>query len=142
MTERERERSVDKAPDWSYESSRWNDKSRSAYQRFKYVLTTLDDAVNDAPRAAEFLGRIFAIIIMENVISFSEVGRLIYEGGEEKGCLVEMGLAAEVLGSILETIKSEMGDSVLTRILSSSNLLLENFRPPGSNKSWRLDKFT
>ncbi|CAI9786057.1 unnamed protein product [Fraxinus pennsylvanica] len=109
---------------------------------FESVLTTLDDAVNDAPRAAEFLGRIFTKIIMENVISFSEVERLIYEGGAEKGYLVEIGLAAEVLGSILETIKSEMGDSVLTQILSSSNLRLENFRPPGSNKSWRLDKFT
>ncbi|CAA3024597.1 eukaryotic translation initiation factor 4G isoform X1 [Olea europaea subsp. europaea] len=110
---------------------------------FEDVLTTLEDAVNDAPRAAEFLGRIFAKVIMENVISLSEVGWLISEGGEEQGHLVEIGLAAEVLGTILETIKSEKGDSVLTQIRSSSNLRLENFRPPpGSKKSWRLDKFT
>ncbi|CAA2956159.1 eukaryotic translation initiation factor 4G [Olea europaea subsp. europaea] len=109
---------------------------------FESVLTALEDAVNDAPRAAEFLGRIFAKVIMEDVISFSEVGRLINEGGEEQGSLVEIGLAAEVLGSIFETIKSEMGDSVLTQIRSSSNMQLENFRPPGYKKSGRLDKFT
>ncbi|KAL2511552.1 Eukaryotic translation initiation factor 4G [Abeliophyllum distichum] len=97
---------------------------------FEAVLTTLEDTVNDAPRAAEFLGRIFATFILENVVSFSEVGRLIYEGGEEQGRLVEIGLAAEVLGSILEIIKSEKGDSVLTQICSSSNLRLENFKPP------------
>ncbi|CAI9781637.1 unnamed protein product [Fraxinus pennsylvanica] len=110
---------------------------------FEDVLATLEDAVNDAPKAAEFLGRIFAKVIMENVISLSEVGQLIFEGGEEQGRLVVIGLAAEVLGIILETIKSEKGDSLLTEICSSSNLRLENFRPPpGSNKSWRLDKFT
>lgn len=95
--------------------------------------------MSDAPRAAEFLGRIFAQVILEDIVSFSEIGRLIYEGGEEQGRLVKIGLAAEVLGSILETIKTEKGDSTLSDIRSSSNLKLENFRPPGSNKSWRID---
>ncbi|XP_022857917.1 eukaryotic translation initiation factor 4G-like [Olea europaea var. sylvestris] len=108
---------------------------------FEYVLTGLEDAVSDAPRAAEFLGRIFAQVILEDIVSFSEIGRLIYEGGEEQGHLVKIGLAAEVLDSILETIKTEKGDSTLSDIRSSSNLKLENFRPPGSNKSWRIDKF-
>ncbi|CAA3020755.1 eukaryotic translation initiation factor 4G isoform X1 [Olea europaea subsp. europaea] len=108
---------------------------------FEYVLTGLEDAVSDAPRAAEFLGRIFAQVILEDIVSFSEIGWLIYEGGEEQGRLVKIGLAAEVLGSILETIKTEKGDSTLSDIRSSSNLKLENFRPPGSNKSWRIDKF-
>ncbi|KAL2455287.1 Eukaryotic translation initiation factor 4G [Forsythia ovata] len=107
---------------------------------FEYVLADLEDAVNDAPRAAEFLGCIFAKVILEEIVSFSEIERLIYEGGEEQGRLVEIGLAAEVLGTILEMIKSEKGDSVLSEIQSSSNLRLENFRPPSSNKSWRIDK--
>lgn len=102
----------------------------------------MEDAVNDAPRAAEFLGRFFARVVSENVVSLSEIGRLIYEGGEEQGRLVETGIAAEVVGSILDTIKSEKGDSVLNEIRSSSNLQLQKFRPPGSNKSWRIDKFT
>jgi translation initiation factor 4G len=105
------------------------------------VLMNLEDAVNDAPKAAEFLGRFFAKIILENIIPLHEIGQLIYEGGEEPGCLIKIGLAAEVLGTILEIITSERGDSVLTEILSSSNLWLKNFRPPDSSKSCRLDKF-
>ncbi|KAJ8573417.1 hypothetical protein K7X08_009928 [Anisodus acutangulus] len=108
---------------------------------FESVLTTLEDAVNDAPRAAEFLGRIFAKVILEKVIPFNEIGRLIYEGGEEEGRLVEIGLAAEVLGSTLEMIRLDQGDSVVSEICRSSNMRLENFRPKGSNKQWKLDKF-
>ncbi|KAK6143009.1 hypothetical protein DH2020_023357 [Rehmannia glutinosa] len=108
---------------------------------FESVLAVLEDAVNDAPRAAEFLGHTFARVILENIVPLSEIGRLIYEGGEEQGSLVEIGLGAEVLGSIFDTIKSEKGDSVLNEIRSSSNLRLENFRPPGSKKSLRIDKF-
>ncbi|KAH6767536.1 hypothetical protein C2S52_018519 [Perilla frutescens var. hirtella] len=108
---------------------------------FESVLAVLEDAVNDAPRAAEFLGRFFARVVSENVVPLSEIGRLVYEGGEEQGSLVETGIAAEVVGTILDTIKSEKGDSVLNEIRSSSNLQLQNFRPPGSNRSCRIDKF-
>lgn len=109
--------------------------------RFESVLATLEDAVNDAPKAGEFLGRIFAKIIIEHVIPFKEVGQLILKGGEEPGSLVEMGLAAEVVGTILETIKLEKGDSGLNEIRSSSSLKIEKFRPPDSRKPLRLDKF-
>lgn len=109
--------------------------------RFESVLAVLEDTVNDAPKAAEFLGRFFARVVLENVVSLSEIGRLINEGGEEQGSLVESGIAAEVVGTILDTIKSEKGDSVLNEIRSSSNLQLQNFRPPGSNRSCRIDKF-
>ncbi|KAL8555731.1 hypothetical protein ACS0TY_003518 [Phlomoides rotata] len=108
---------------------------------FESVLTVLEDAVNDAPRAAEFLGCIFARLVLEKVVSLSELGKLIYEGGEEQGSLVEAGIAAEVVGSILETIKSEKGDSALNEIRSSSNLQLQKFRPPGVKRSLRIDKF-
>lgn len=104
-------------------------------------MVTLEDAVNDAPRAAEFLGRIFAKVILENVLPFNEIGHLIYKGGEEEGRLVEIGLAAEVLGSALEVIKLEKGESVVLEICRSSTMRLENFRPPGSNKQLKLDKF-
>lgn len=71
----------------------------------------------------------------------TEIGRLIYEGGEEQGRLVEIGLAAEVLGSVLEIIQTQKGDPILNEIRSASNLHLENFRPPNFKKSLRLDKF-
>ncbi|XP_047956845.1 eukaryotic translation initiation factor 4G-like [Salvia hispanica] len=108
---------------------------------FESVLAVLEDAVNDAPRAAEFLGRFFARVVLENVVSLAEIGQLVYEGGEEQGSLVEAGIAADVVGTIFDTIKSEKGDSVLNEIRSSSNLQLQKFRPPGSNRSCKIDKF-
>ena len=106
------------------------------------MLTALEDAVNDAPKAAEFLGRILAKVIVENVMALGEIGQLIHDGGEEPGQLREIGLAAEVLGSTLETIKSEKGESVLNEIRRVSNLRLDDFRPSDpSYSSAKLDKF-
>ncbi|MBA0553269.1 hypothetical protein Golob_012464, partial [Gossypium lobatum] len=102
---------------------------------FESVLSTLEDVVNDAPKAAEFLGHVFAKIIVENVVTLNEIGRLIYDGGEEPGRLLETGLAADVLGSTLGVINTEKGETVLNEIRASSSLRLEDFRPPHSNKS-------
>ncbi|GAV71508.1 MA3 domain-containing protein/MIF4G domain-containing protein [Cephalotus follicularis] len=108
---------------------------------FESVLTTLEDAVNDAPKAAEFLGQIFAKAVLDNVIPMREIGRLVYEGGEEPGHLLEIGLAGDVLGSTLEMIKLEKGETVLNEIRTSSNLRLEDFRPPNPNRSRILENF-
>ncbi|XP_028552339.1 eukaryotic translation initiation factor 4G isoform X2 [Dendrobium catenatum] len=109
---------------------------------FESVLSSLEDAVNDAPKAAEFLGHIFGKIIIENVVPLKEIGRLIREGGEEPGSLVEFGLASEVLFGILDFIKTEKGDSLLNEIRRGSNLRLEDFRPPNPTpKSKKLDAF-
>lgn len=97
--------------------------------------------VTDAPKAPEFLGRIFAKAITEHVVSLKEIGRLIRDGGEEPGRLIQIGLAADVLGSTLEVIQIEKGDAFLTEIQTSSNLQLQTFQPPGPTKSRRLDKF-
>ncbi|KAE9603429.1 putative initiation factor eIF-4 gamma, MA3 [Lupinus albus] len=108
---------------------------------FESVLNTLEDAVNDAPRAAEFLGRIFARVVTECVVTLNEIGQLIHDGGEEAGSLLEAGLAADVLGWTLESIKVEKGEGVLSEFLTSSNLLLETFRPPNPITSRKLEKF-
>lgn len=108
---------------------------------FKSVLTNLEDTVTDAPKAPEFLGRIFGRVIIENVVPLKDVGRLIHEGGEEPGCLRESGLAAEILGSVLDMIKSELGEPVLKDIRASSNLRLEDFRPPDPIRSLKLEMF-
>ncbi|KAL1352855.1 hypothetical protein AAHE18_06G198200 [Arachis hypogaea] len=108
---------------------------------FESVLSTLEDAVNDAPKAPEFLGRVFAKAITEHVVSLNEIGQLIHEGGEEPGSLLEAGLAADVLGSTLEAIQMEKGDTVLSEIRTSSNLRLETFRPPEPLKSRKLENF-
>jgi translation initiation factor 4G len=110
--------------------------------RFVKVLCTLEDDVNDAPRAPEFLGRIFAELVTESIVSLNEIGQLIHDGGEEPGSLLEFGLAADVLGSTLEAIKHEKGDAVLSEIQTNSNLRLETFRPPNnSTTSRKLEKF-
>ncbi|RZC69274.1 hypothetical protein C5167_032366 [Papaver somniferum] len=108
---------------------------------FESVFSTLEDAVNDAPKAAEFLGRILGKGIMEKVVPLREIGRLIKDGGEEPGRLLELGLAAEVLGTILEMIKLEKGESVLNEIHKSSNIRLEDFRAPAPSKSRKLEAF-
>ncbi|KAF6135486.1 hypothetical protein GIB67_015339 [Kingdonia uniflora] len=108
---------------------------------FESVLATLEDAVNDAPKAAEFLGQILAKVIIENVVPLRDIGRLVHEGGEEPGRLLEVGLASEVLGSILEIIKLEKGETVLNEIRTSSNLQVKIFRPPKPVKWRKLDAF-
>ncbi|KAI4356582.1 hypothetical protein L6164_000597 [Bauhinia variegata] len=108
---------------------------------FESVLSTLEDAVNDAPKAAEFLGRIFFKVITENVVSLKEIGQLIHEGGEEPGQLLKVGLAGDVVGSTLEAIQLEKGDAILNEICKSSNIKLESFRPPDPIKSSKLEKF-
>ncbi|KAK1425084.1 hypothetical protein QVD17_20428 [Tagetes erecta] len=113
----------------------------SLVRGFESVLSTLEEAVTDAPKATEFLGRMFARILLENVIPYKEVWRLIYDGGEEQGQLVETGLAAEVVGVILEIIKSEKGDPFLNEMCAASNLRVEIFRSPNMRKTSRLDKF-
>ncbi|KAK6920414.1 hypothetical protein RJ641_016318 [Dillenia turbinata] len=108
---------------------------------FESVLNSLEDAVNDAPRAAEFLGHIFAKVVLDNVTSLKEIGQLIIGGGEEPGRLREIGLAAEVLGSILEIIRLQRGEPFLKEMRSSSNLRLEDFWPPDPRKARRLEQF-
>ncbi|KAK8983083.1 hypothetical protein V6N11_057841 [Hibiscus sabdariffa] len=106
---------------------------------FESVLSTLEDAVNDAPKAAEFLGRILAKLISENVVSLKDIGSLLYDGGEEPGRLREIGLAGDVIGSTLGVIKTEKGESVYNEVRASCNLRLEDFRPPDPYKSRLLE---
>ncbi|XP_077235122.1 eukaryotic translation initiation factor 4G-like [Tasmannia lanceolata] len=108
---------------------------------FESVLAFLEDTVTDSPKAAEYLGRIFATVILENVVPFREIGCLIHEGGEEPGSLLQSGIASDVLVSILEIIRKEKGDSVLNEIRVNSNLQLEDFLPPDPVRSRKLDAF-
>jgi translation initiation factor 4G len=104
------------------------------------VLASLEDALSDSPRASEYLGRLFARFVLENILLLQDVGRLIEEGGEEPGYLVREGIAAEVLGAVLESIRIEKGDSFVKEAKIGSNLKLENFRPQHLKRS-KLDAF-
>ncbi|GKV12697.1 hypothetical protein SLEP1_g23815 [Rubroshorea leprosula] len=105
---------------------------------FESVLSTLEDAVNDAPKAAEFLGLILAKVIMGDVLSLGEIDQLL-RNGEAAGRLLEVGLAGEVLVSTVAMIKKEKGETVLKESLKSSNLRLESFRPPDPDRSRKLE---
>lgn len=109
------------------------------YLRFESVLSTLEDAVTDAPKAPEFLGRLFATVIVENIIPLRDIREIVHKGGEEPGSLVESGLAGDVIGSILEVIQSDKGDSYFNEIHSS--LRLKEFKPPHPLTSKKLEKF-
>ncbi|TVU38451.1 hypothetical protein EJB05_11822, partial [Eragrostis curvula] len=104
------------------------------------VLESLEDTLSDAPRATEYLGRLLARFVQENILPLQEVGRLIQEGGEEAGYLVQVGIAADILAAVLECIIKEKGDSFLNEAKSSSNLRFEDFRPQHLKRS-KLDAF-
>ncbi|XP_068655930.1 eukaryotic translation initiation factor 4G-like [Aristolochia californica] len=108
---------------------------------FESVLSNLEDTVTDSPKAAEYLGRILGEVVLENVVPLTEIGRLIHEGGEEPGSLLQSGLAADVLASLLEIIQHERRDPGLMDIWAGSNLRLEDFRPPDPLKACKLDAF-
>lgn len=109
--------------------------------RIQLVVATLEDAVNDAPKAPEFMGQLLANLVVENLISLKEIGKFIYEGGEEAGKLLQVGLAADVLGNVLEVVQLEKGQIFLNEILKCSDLQLETFRPSYPIKSTKLEKF-
>ena len=94
--------------------------------RFQHVISTLEDAVTDAPKATKFLGQIFARVILEDGISLTEVGGLLQErdGREEPAGhhALDDSLASEVLGSMLESIRVERGDNAVDEIRAKSNL--------------------
>jgi translation initiation factor 4G len=68
------------------------------------------------------------------------VGGLMKGGGEEPGYLVQDGIAADILASVLESIKKEKGDSFLNETKANSNLKFEDFRPQHLKRS-KLDAF-
>ncbi|KAI4364681.1 hypothetical protein MLD38_020738 [Melastoma candidum] len=108
---------------------------------FESALQCLEDAVNDSPKAPEYLGSIFGKAIAEDTVSLGEIGKIILEGGEEPGGLLEAGLAAVVLESALERIMSLKGETVLEETWRSSNLRGEDFRPSDRIRSQLLGRF-
>ena len=111
------------------------------FTSFELVLENLEDTVIEAPKAPEYLGRILAKVIIEDVLPLKDVARLIHKGGEQPGRLLEIGLAGDVLGNVLETIKSEKGELTLMEIQKSSDLQIDDFRPPNPLKSKKLELF-
>eukprot|EP01018_Ginkgo_biloba_P033520 Gb_34242 [translate_table: standard] len=92
-------------------------------------LSSLEDTVVDAPRAPEFFGVILGKIVVADILSFAESARIIREGGIEPGSLIEIGLALDVIGSVLEVTRQEKGEAALINMYRTSPLQLEDFIP-------------
>ncbi|WVZ86583.1 hypothetical protein U9M48_033339, partial [Paspalum notatum var. saurae] len=98
---------------------------RQLLEGFQHVLSTLDDVMTDAPKATMFLGQIFARVILEDVISLTEIGGLLQEQDDREEVArhaVDDSLTSEIMGSMLESIRVERGDSAMDEICAKSNL--------------------
>ncbi|KAJ3681783.1 hypothetical protein LUZ60_014356 [Juncus effusus] len=108
---------------------------------FEGILSTLEDVLPDAPKAAEYLGELFAQSITEGFTSLNEIGRIVLQAGEEPGMLVEAGIGGDLIGCTLESVKKEKGEGYLKEVRAGCELKLEEFRPPAPMRSKVLDLF-
>lgn len=92
-------------------------------------LSSLEDTVVDAPRAPEFFGVILGKLVVAGFLSLVESARIIKEGCLEPGHLSEIGLALDVITSVLEFVKGENGEVAMTDMCRTSGLQLEDFLP-------------
>ena len=104
----------------------------------------MEDTLSDAPRATEYLGRLLARFVQENILPLQEVGKLIQGVGKEPGCLVQDGIAADILWAVLDSIRLEKGDSFLNEAPASSQPAGPSQRPASQedrsgNKSYSED---
>lgn len=106
------------------------------------MLSILEDAVIDSPNAAKYFGRILGkVIVLESIFCLTLIGNLILKGGSKPGRLVQIGIASDILFSILDTIRAEKGESVLNEMWTGSNLKLEDFQPPDTSESLSFEEF-
>jgi len=92
-------------------------------------LSSLEETVVDAPRAPEFFGVIIGKLVVAEILSLAESARIIKEGGLEPGHLLELGLALDVITSVLEFVRREKGEVAMTDMYRTSRLQLEDFMP-------------
>ena len=93
------------------------------------VLFSLEDAIVDAPKALEFLGRILTKLVVDGILFIEDIAREVKDGGTKPGSLLENGHAIEVLGTVLEDIKRLKGEPVLSAFYNKSGVHLESFMP-------------
>jgi len=70
-------------------------------------------------------------LVVAEIISLAESARIIKGGGLESGHLLEIGLALDVITSVLEFVRREKGEVAMTDMYRTSRLQLEEFLPCG-----------
>ncbi|CAM6045739.1 unnamed protein product [Sphagnum compactum] len=106
------------------------------------VLSLLEDTTVDVPRAPEYLAEMLAKLISAGVLSLSQVGKLLEEGGPEPGSLLEQDVALNIFGAILSTLRKERGADYMADAYRNSGLQVEDFLlPADKSKGGKLDAF-
>jgi translation initiation factor 4G len=110
--------------------------------RLEGVLSLLEDTTVDVPRAPEYLAEMLAKLISAGVLSLSQVGKLLEEGGPEPGSLLEQDVALNIFGAILSTLRKERGEDYMADSYRNSGLQVEDFLSPADkSKGGKLDTF-
>ncbi len=111
--------------------------------RLEGVLSLLEETTVDVPRAPEYLAEMLAKLISAGVLSLSQVGKLLEEGGPEPGSLLEQDVALNIFGAILSTLRKERGEDYMADAYRNSGLQVEDFLLPAVDKSkgGKLDAF-
>ncbi|CAM6021361.1 unnamed protein product [Sphagnum balticum] len=106
------------------------------------VLSLLEETTVDVPRAPEYLAEMLAKLISAGVLSLSQVGKLLEEGGPETGSLLEQDVALNIFGAILSTLRKERGEDYMADAYRNSGLQVEDFLlPADKSKGGKLDAF-
>jgi hypothetical protein len=95
--------------------------------RFKLCLEILEDFVIGVPLAYSHTAFLLSNLISANLLLLRTVGRLLKQGGNEEGELVELGGALKVLLGVLKNIKQESGKERMAESFKASGLELKNF---------------
>ncbi|XP_057822607.1 eukaryotic translation initiation factor 4G [Cryptomeria japonica] len=99
-------------------------------------LSSLEDRIIDAPRAPDFFGGILGKMVVAEILSFAECTRIIKEGGIEPGNLLKVGLALDMVTSVLNIVKRERGKAAMTDMYKASELRLKDFMPCDKNQHY------
>jgi hypothetical protein len=97
------------------------------FYRFKLFLEILEDFVIDVPLAYSHTAFLLSNLISANLLLLPTVGKLLKQGGNEEGELVELGGALKVLLGVLKNIKQESGEERMAESFRGSGLELKDF---------------
>jgi hypothetical protein len=97
-------------------------------------LSTLEDTTVDVPRAPDYVGGMFAQLVIAGVFSLAQVGKLVNEGGTEPGSLVQLGDGLILIGIVLDSVRKDKSEAAMIDMYRESKVNLEDFVSPDDKK--------
>ena len=83
----------------------------------------------DAPKAPQHVGHLAGRLVTTGLLPLSSLARLIREGGEEPGCLVDGRLALPMLAEVLTAVREVKGEEEGGRVVEGAEIKVEEFIP-------------